>query len=79
MSTNGRDNAGPPSGALTRRQELDADRPLDTLLSWFRFVSVSSFVTKPHAARSRGSAAPVDVATTTSASRIARVAAMLLA
>jgi hypothetical protein len=77
--TKGRDSGGRPSGASTRGREVPDDDALDLLFCWLPFDSSSSLVMMPHAAKSLGSAAPVDVETTTSASRRALVAAILQA
>ena len=86
-TTKGKDIGGSPSGALRRvccSPSPDLEVPNMPLLlfpvSFKRPSSLSessSSFGRPHAARIRGSEAPVEVDTTTSASRRAFVAAML--
>jgi hypothetical protein len=77
--TKGIESGARPSGAFTRSVKGPDDDALDLLFCWLPAFASSSLLMMPHAARSLGSAAPVDVETTTSASRSAFVAATLQA
>jgi hypothetical protein len=77
MITNGSERGGRLSGANSRMIP-NCDLDCSSMSPCF-LTSSSSSGYIPHAAKSCGSAAPIDVATITSASRRALVAAMLQA